>query len=105
MSTPSAPFAKLQADTDQHRLGFLQCELGLCFTFSVLAARRYETGNRESADRSLANAEKASSSVIFFLSDPKHAKHMTDEEVGDITGELERLRQRLDGLQRCSEGT
>jgi hypothetical protein len=74
--------------------------LTLCFTFSTIAARKYETGNQESAEKSKVNAEKAYETVIQYLSDPKHSKHLTGEESQDITAELERLRDRLDGLQR-----
>ena len=93
-------FAKLQADFDEHRLDFIKTELALCFTFSVIATRKYETGSQESGAKSMANAEKAYETVIQFLSDPKHSKHVTGEESQDITAELERLRDRLDELQR-----
>ena len=98
MSTPSDPHANLKANLDRHRVEFMKSELALCFTFSTIAARRYETGDEESAKKSLANAEKAYETVILFLSDPKHSKHLTAEESQDITAELERLRERLDGL-------
>ena len=100
MSTPFDSFANLQAESDQHRLDFIKTELGLCFTFSIIAARKYETGNPESAARSMANAERAYETVIHFLSDPKHSKHLTGEEDQNITAELERLRERLDRLIR-----
>src|SRR5207245_3885303 len=81
-------FAKLQADFDEHRLDFIKTELALCFTFSIIAARKYETGNQESGAQSMANAEKAYETVIQFLSDPKRSKHLTGEESQDITAEL-----------------
>jgi len=76
----------------------MKSELALCFTFSTIAARRYETGDQESANKSMANAERAYETVIHFLSDPMHSKHLTGEESQDIGAELERLRNRLDGL-------
>ena len=91
--TKDDPFAKLQAESAQHRLNFIKTEVALCFTFSTIADRKYE-----SAARSLANAEKAYETVSHFLSDPKHSKYLTGEERQDITAELERLRERLDGL-------
>jgi hypothetical protein len=51
-------------------------------------------------DKSMDNAEKAYEAVIHCLSDPKHSKHLTVEEIQEMTAELERLRGRLDGLQR-----
>jgi len=54
MSSPSHP--KLQAESDQD---FLTNEMALCFTFSILAAMKYEGGNRASVKRSIAHAEEA----------------------------------------------
>ena len=98
MSVPSDPSGKLQADSDINRLNFLKTELALCLTFSTIAARNYETGNQESAERSMANSEKAYETVVRFLADPKHSKHLTAEELQDLTADLERLREKLDGL-------
>ena len=98
MSVPPDPPAKLQADSDLNRVNFLKTELALCLTFSTIAARSYETGNRESAERSMANSEKAYETVVRFLADSKHSKHLTAEEIQDLTAELERLREKLDGL-------
>ncbi len=100
MSTPSDPHSNLQADLDRHRVEFMKNELALCFTFSTIAARRYETGNQESAENSMANAEKAYETVIHFLSDRKHSTHLTQETIQEFTAELDRLRDRLDGLIR-----
>ena len=98
MSAPSDSSANLQADLDGHWVEFMKDELALCFTFSTIAVRKYETGDQESAETSMANSEKAYETVIYFLSDPKHSKHLTAEESQDITIEVERLRDRLDGL-------
>jgi hypothetical protein len=100
MSTPFDRFAKLREESDCHRLDLIKTELALCFTFSNIAARKYETGSQESASKSMANAEKAYETVIQLLSDPKHSRRLTGEESQDITAELERLRERLDGLNK-----
>ena len=98
MNTPPDRSANIQADSDRHRVEFMKNELALCFTFSTIAARKYETGNQESAETSMANAEKAYETVIHFLSDRKHSTHLTQETIQEFTAELERLRERLDGL-------
>jgi len=100
MSTPSDPYANPQSALSRHRLDFIKTELKLCLTFSISAARKYETGNQESAKQSMASAESAYETVIHMLSDPKHSKHLTVEEIEETKAELERLRGRLDGLQR-----
>ncbi len=94
------PFAKLQVESDRHRLNLIRTELALCFTFSTIAARRYETGSQESAETSMANAEKAYQTVLQILSEPKHSKHLTEETIQETTGELERFRARIDGLRQ-----
>jgi hypothetical protein len=104
MSAPFDPHTNLQAESNRRRLSLIKTELALCFSFSTIAARKYETGNHESAARSMVKAEKAYETVIEFLSDPKHSKHVTGEERQDITAELERLRERLDGSQRFNRG-
>src|SRR5258706_9092387 len=71
MSTPFDQFANLQGESNERRLDFIRTELALCFTFSTIAAQRYDTGNQESARKSMANAEKAYETVSQFLSDPK----------------------------------
>jgi hypothetical protein len=98
--TSSNPSPNLQVQSDLNRAGFLKTELSLAFTFSNIAATKYDGGNRTSAEVSMGNSEKAYSTVIRFLSDPKHSKHLTAEETRDMRTELELLRGRLDGLLR-----
>ena len=76
----------------------MQNELALCLTFSAIATRRYETGDQEATERSMANAEKAYKTVLHILSDPKHSRYLTDETIQESTWRLERLRKRLDGI-------
>src|ERR1051325_7575758 len=88
----------LQARTDQNRVDFLRTDLDLCFTFANVAETEYGLGGREAGDRSLADAEKGYGTIQRFLSDPKHAKRLTDEEQRELTARLARLRARLDQL-------
>ena len=76
----------------------MKTELELAFTFSTIAATKYEAGNPASAKQSMANAEKAYKTADRFLSDPKHSTHITVEEIHDMRAELRRLRGRLDEL-------
>jgi hypothetical protein len=92
-------FAELLAESDEQRVSFLKNELALGLTFSIRAATNYEAGNLTSAERSMSEAEEAYATVSRFLSDPKHSKRLTEEQARDITAELERLRDRLDGLR------
>jgi hypothetical protein len=93
---------KAQSDADRTHARFLKAELALGFTFTTIASRRYETGPKEDAERSIVNAEKAYETVSRFLSDPKHNNRLTDADIRDLTAELERLRgelMKLEGLR------
>ena len=79
---------------------FLKAELDLGFTFTAIASQRYETGYRESAGKSMMNAERAYDTVVRCLSDPKHATRLTVTEIHDLTAELQRLRDKLVELDR-----
>ena len=86
---------RTQSNPDATHARFLKAELALGFTFTTIASQRYEIGYKESAGRSMVNAEKAYETVSRFLLDPKHSKRLTDAEISDITAELERLREEL----------
>ena len=80
---------------------FLRTELASCLTFASLAETERKIGNDEHANRTIADAEKAYATMEQrFLSDPKHAKHISDEEWRELTAGMERLRKTLDGLAR-----
>jgi hypothetical protein len=98
MSTPSDPSASLQVQTDLNVASFVRTELQLAYTFSTIAATKYEAGNPLSAKQSMANAEKAYKAVDRYLCDPKHSTHLTVEEIHDMRTELRRLRGKLDEL-------
>ena len=68
----------------------------LCFTFAKVAET---TDDDEAASRAIEQAEKAYSTLDHFLSDPKHAKHITDEEHLELKAALERVREQLDRLE------
>jgi hypothetical protein len=79
---------------------FLRTELASGFTFASLAETERSIGNDEHAKRSIADAEKAYATMQRFLSDPKHAKHISDEGRRELTAGMERFRKTLDGLAR-----
>ena len=92
------PFARAQAESDNQRIAFIGGELAMCFTFTVLATMNYEAGNRDSAEQSMVVAEGAYAAVLPLVSNPKCSKHLNDEAMREFSAELERLRERLDGL-------
>jgi hypothetical protein len=83
---------------DSNRSSFLTTELALGVTFSDIAATNYDAGNLSSAGESMASAEKAYETVNQFLSDPKHVRRETTEQIQDMRAKWVRLRERLDGL-------
>jgi len=98
MNTLSNPI--LQAETNYQRSEFIKSELTMCSTFIILANMKYETGNRNSATRSLAHGEEVYAALLPLVLDPGHLRHLTSEQVQQFTTELERLRESLDKLHR-----
>src|SRR2546422_366586 len=95
MDVPPDPLANAQSRINPH-FDVLRTDVRLCFTFTDLAATSLKMGNREAAEQAIADAEKGYATVRGFLSDPKHSKHLTEEQIRDLTSELERLRKRID---------
>ena len=81
-----------------HRAKFLQTKLSLCFFYVDFAARRLIAGNRELAEQAIGSAEKGYGELLRFLSDPKHGDQLTADQVRELTAELQRLREWLDGF-------
>ena len=95
--------ATVQSAFHLQQVEFLTVELSTCSRSANLASKMYRAGNTIAADRTTADAEKCYAMVIRFLSDPKDSRSLSVEERQEITAELERLRERLDRLQRLRE--
>jgi len=93
-------FADIRAKLNQGRVDFLRIDLSICFTFADLAATMFAAGNRESAEQAIADAEKGYEMMYRFFSDPKQVAQLRADEIVELTSELKRLRQRLDGFHR-----
>ena len=89
----------LQSQLDQNRIDFLRTELGLSLTFANLAQTKREPGKEEHAKRAMASAEKGYATMQRFLSDPKHAEHIKDQERRELTEGMTELRRKLDHLR------
>jgi hypothetical protein len=98
MSDPFRESADLRANLNQDRLDFLRTDLTTCFTFAVMAETEFQIGDLEAGQRSLADGEKGHAMISRFLSDPKHATHLTAPQIAELTEGLRALRQRLDDL-------
>jgi hypothetical protein len=90
----------LQGAWSSQQVEFLTEELSTCSRSANLASKMYRAGNTIAAERSIADAEKCYAMVLRFLSDPKDSRNLTSEESQKIEAELERLRERVDRLQR-----
>ena len=88
----------LEAENNQNRIDFLRIELTACYTFANVAETEHKAGDRETAERSRAAAEKGFATLQRSLTDPKHAKHISQQERDEFTAEFERLRKTLDSL-------
>jgi hypothetical protein len=75
--------------------------LELCLTFAAIVETEYMMGNREHAERTLAEAEKGYSDMLRFFS---RAKGVTAEVEKELRLKFGELRQRLDRLQETRKG-
>jgi hypothetical protein len=92
--------ADLSAKLDQDRLDFLRTDLKTSFTFAEMAETEYGMGEREAGDRSMAHGEEGYATLRRFLTDPKHATHLTRDQLEELNSGTARLRQRLDDLRQ-----
>ena len=79
---------------------FLESELALSLTFSLLAAMKFEDGDQQSAKTYIVNADEAASTVFQFLSNPKLYERLTDKALCELIVEAERVKQRLEVIRR-----
>jgi hypothetical protein len=94
--TPNDP----QHEPNDSHADFVKAELALCFTFVRVAETNFRIGHLKFADAAMSNAHEGLATAQRLLSDPKHSKHLTDEEIQEITTELDRLRARIDELEQ-----
>jgi hypothetical protein len=90
----------LSAKLDGDRLEFLRTEIRLSFTLSEMAETEYDIGEREAGDRSLAHSEHGYATLRRFLTDPKHTRHLTQDQFQELNDGVQNLRQRLDDVRR-----
>lgn len=90
---------RLRAKAHRSRIAFLTTELALSSTFGSVAETEFRSGERDAAERALAHAETAYATLDRFMSDPKYADHLTEEEQREFTARMERLRSTLDNLR------
>jgi soluble cytochrome b562 len=100
MSALSGPTNKLQPEWNDSHAGFFKAELALCFTLADVAEATFKIGHSESAESAMGKAQEGWATAQRLVSDPRHAKRLTDDEIQDITVGFERLRARIDGLMQ-----
>jgi hypothetical protein len=89
----------LRAKLNQRRIDSLKNEFAMCTTLALVAATKTTLGERKAADKAIADAEKGYGTISRLLSDPKIFTHLTSDLIQEFTAELQRLRDRLDGVQ------
>ena len=97
MGSPFDRWVTLRDGIEGVRLDFIRTDLELLLTFAAVAETAYSMGHREHAERTIANAEKGYSDMLRFFS---QAKGLTAGVEKEFQSKFNRLRERLDGLQR-----
>jgi hypothetical protein len=89
---------RLAQRSQLNRIEFLRTELQTCFTLAGVAEAEQSLHDPEHAAKSLAHAEKGYATMLRFMTDPKHAQHISEREYAELTAGMERLRAQLDKL-------
>ena len=77
----------------------MRTEVTTCLTLLGLAETERSIGFHEAAARSLGHAEEGYSTLVRYLSDPKHARHITDLERQELVGGMKQVKDKLDELK------
>jgi hypothetical protein len=96
-TSPAFEAVRLQLEASRNLIGFLWTEVNTCFTLASVAEAEQERGEQH-AVQSLASAEIAYATMARFLCDPKHSKHIAEQDSEKLRAEMERLRATLDRL-------
>jgi len=91
-------FARVQSAFHNRQAEFLKIELETCSRSANLASMMYQAGNRNSAERIIADAEQGYATVLRFLADTQYSKHLTIKATQEFTATMKGLRKVLDGL-------
>jgi hypothetical protein len=79
---------------------FLKNELETSSRSAHLASMMYQSGNEDSAERTIADAEQGYRMVRRLLSNALYSKHLPIKAIQECTTELAVLRKMLDGLKQ-----
>jgi hypothetical protein len=88
-------WSTLRDQTEKALLDFIRTDLEVCLTFAVIVETEYGMGNRDHAERTLAEAEKGYSTLLRLIS---KAKGLRVEIQNELHTSLKQLRERLDRL-------
>src|SRR5258705_11979319 len=92
---PARTADDLQAASNSNRVEFLRTEVTTCLTLLGLAETERSLGFHEAAARSLGHAEEGYSTLVHYLSDPKHARHITDLDRQELGGGMKQVKANL----------
>jgi len=97
-------FARVQSSFHHRQAEFLKIELETCSKSAKLASMMYQCGTRNSAERTIADAEQGYATILRFLSDPQYTKFLTIKATQEFTAKMKGLRKILDGLGQFKKG-
>ena len=96
-TSPASESVRLGEEANRKRIDFLRTELETSFTLASVAEAEQKRGAPQ-AEQSLAHAETGYATLLRFMSDPKHARHIPEQETMELKAGIERLRAKLDSL-------
>jgi hypothetical protein len=79
---------------------FVKLQLETCAKSANLASAMFQAGDRDRAERTIADAEQGYATVLRSLSDPKYSKYLTIKAIQEFTAKMRALRKMLDALEQ-----
>jgi len=74
-------------------------ELVTCSTFAGVAEMEYKIRDQDHGDRALAEAEKAYTTLLRFLANPKDMKYIGEADQEHLATQAKELRAKLDEIR------
>ncbi len=93
----SAP--KPEPGPEDPQAAFFKVELSLCWTFADIAETHLGNRNAEAATSAIEKAQTGLSTIQGYLNDPKHARHLSEQDRERVDRESKQIRSRLNALR------
>lgn len=89
----------MNQDLHESAIQLLRNQVASCRNLIKLVEIESASGEKEQAQRTVAHIERSYNTVLSFLSDPKYATYITDEERLELQAEMKRIQSDINILE------